>query len=265
MELFNLLAIGDIVGTHGVEYLKKMLWKFREEHNINCVAANGENASPGNGIDTKTARTLIDSGVDMITSGNHIWHKKDVYQFLDESAYIIRPANYPDLCPGKGYSIIDIFGYKILFINLLGTVFMDSAIESPFITVSKIFKREKDNYDFAVVDIHAEATGEKLALAKYIDSSNPEYKVSVIFGTHTHVQTADEQILKNGAGYITDLGMTGGLDSILGIKNENVIQRFLTKMPTKFDAEESEIRLEGAIYTLNLQNYTCINIRRIKC
>jgi metallophosphoesterase (TIGR00282 family) len=225
---------------------------------------NGENVAGGNGIDIKSAKILIDSGVDMITAGNHIWHKKDIYQFLDESINIIRPANYPDSCPGKGYNILNIMGYKILFINLLGTVFMDSAIESPFITVQKIFNREKSNYDFAVIDIHAEATGEKIALAKYIDNDNPEFKASVIFGTHTHVQTADEQILKNGAGYITDLGMTGGADSILGIKNECVIQRFLTKMPTKFDTEENEIQLNGVIFTLNLQNFVCTDIKRMK-
>jgi calcineurin-like phosphoesterase len=141
---------------------------------------------------------------------------------------------------------------------------MDAAIESPFITVSKIFSREKNNYDFAVVDIHAEATGEKIALAKYIDNGNPEFKAGVIFGTHTHVQTADEQILRNGAGYITDLGMTGGTDSILGIKNECVIQRFLTKMPTKFEPEENQIKLDGVVFTLDLKNYVCTNIRRIK-
>ena len=264
MEMFNLLAVGDIIGSHGVDYIKKALWKCREEYNINCVVANGENAANGNGIDSKAMRALIDGGVDIITTGNHVWHRKDIYQVLDESAYIIRPANYPDVCPGKGYSIIDILGYKILFINLLGTVFMDSAIESPFITVPKIFNREKGNYDFAVVDIHAEATGEKLALAKYIDNGNPEFKASVIFGTHTHVQTADEQILKKGTGYITDLGMTGGKDSILGIKNDCVIQRFLTKMPTKFDTEENEIQLDGVIYKVNLRNYLCEGVQRIK-
>lgn len=264
MELFNLLAVGDIVGPSGVEYTKKILWKCREEYNIHCVVANGENTALGNGIDTKAAKTLIDCGVDMITAGNHIWHRKDIYQFLDESPYIIRPANYPDSCPGKGYNTINIYGYKILFINLLGNVYMDAAIESPFITVNKIFNREKDNYDFSVVDIHAEATGEKIALAKYIDSGNPKFKAGVIFGTHTHVQTADEQILKNGAGYITDLGMTGGADSILGVKNECVIQRFLTKMPTKFEPEENQIRLDGVIFTLDLQNYVCTGIRRIK-
>ena len=264
MELFNLFAIGDIIGPFGVEYVKKILWKCREEYNIHCVVANGENTASGNGIDLKSAKALIESGVDMITTGNHVWHRKDIYQFLDESAYILRPANYPDLCPGRGHSIIDVFGYKILFMNLLGTVFMDSAIESPFITLQKIFSREKDNYDFAVVDIHAEATGEKLALAKYIDNNNSEYKASVIFGTHTHVQTSDEQILKSGAGYITDLGMTGGADSVLGIKNECVVQRFLTKMPTKFEPEETQIRLDGVVFTLDLKNYACTNIQRIK-
>lgn len=263
MNLFNLLAIGDIIGTFGVEYIKKMLWNIRGEYNIHCVVANGENSADGNGIDIKSAKAIIGGGADMITTGNHIWHKKEIYQFLDESEYVIRPANYPDSCPGKGYNILDVMGYKILFINLLGCVYIDSASESPFITADKIFSREKGRYDFAVIDIHAEATSEKLALAKYIDG-NPELKAAVIFGTHTHVQTADEQILKNGAGYITDLGMTGSADSIIGVKNENIIQKFLTKMPVKFEVEERDIQLDGVVFSLDLDNFKCVGIERIK-
>lgn len=264
MKSFNLLAIGDVMGTSGVEHTKKILWELRKEHSIHCVAANGENSADGNGIDIKSAKALIGGGVDIITTGNHVWQKKEIYQFLDESEYIIRPANYPDSCPGKGYNILDVMGYKILFINLLGCVFMDAASESPFVAVNKIFSREKGNYEFAVVDFHAEATSEKLALAKYIDSGNPGFKAAAIFGTHTHVQTADEQILKNGAGYITDLGMTGSTDSVIGVKNENMIQRFVTKMPVRFEVEDRDIQLNGAVFNLDLESFKCIGVKRIK-
>ena len=263
MEMFNLLAVGDIVGPYGVEYIKKVLWKCRDEHNIHCVIANGENAALGNGIDVKSAKILLESGVDMITTGNHVWHKKDIYTYLDDKNNIIRPANYPAVCPGSGYNIINISGYKILFINLMGTVYFDLGLESPFETADKIFAREKDNYDFAVIDIHAEATGEKIALVKYIDG---KYRAGLIFGTHTHVQTADEQILRNGAGYITDLGMTGAFDSVLGVKSEGIIQKYLTRMPVKFEPcdDEENIELWGVIATINERDFKCGEIKRVR-
>jgi len=253
--------VGDIIGTPGVEFVKRNLWNLRKKYNIDCAVANGENAASGNGIDAKSASLVFESGVDVITTGNHVWQKKEFYNFLDENEYVLRPANYPDSCPGAGYNIIDVMGYKILFINLLGTVYMEPGIESGFITVDKIFLREKNNFDFAVIDIHAEATSEKNALSKYIDGKN--LKTSVIFGTHTHVQTSDEKILKNGAGYITDLGMTGSADSILGVKSELIIQKFLTKMPVKFEVCEDNIELQGIICKIETENFKCVEIKRI--
>lgn len=259
----NILAAGDIIGMAGAGFLQKNLWKFRRENKIDCVVANGENsAKDGKGIDVKSADLIIESGVDVITTGNHIWYKKDIHEYLDENKYILRPANYPALCPGAGYNIIDILGCKILFMNLLGVVYAaESGLESPFETADKIFEREKGSFDFAVIDIHAEATGEKIALAKYIDAN---HKAGLIFGTHTHVQTADEQILKNGAGYITDLGMTGTFDSVLGIKNEAIIQRYLTKMPTKFELCAENIELCGVIARINEDDFRCEEIKRIR-
>ncbi|MCL2099823.1 MAG: YmdB family metallophosphoesterase [Oscillospiraceae bacterium] len=257
----NILAIGDVIGAAGVDFLKKNLWNLRRENNIDCVAVNGENSAAGNGIDIKSANLMIEAGVDMITTGNHIWYKKEIHGYLDENKHILRPANYPAVCPGTGYSIINILGYNILFINLLGTVYFDLGLESPFVTADKIFAREKDNFDFAVVDIHAEATGEKIALAKYIDSN---YKAALIFGTHTHIQTADEQILKNGAGYITDLGMTGAFDSVLGMKNEVIIKKYLTKMPSKFEMCEENIELWGVTAEIDETDFKCINIKRVR-
>ena len=257
----NILAVGDIIGAAGAAFLRGNLWRFRRENKIDCVVANGENAAGGGGIDAKSADLITESGVDVITTGNHIWHRKDIYNYLDGNRHILRPANYPASCPGAGYNIIDISGYKILFVNLLGTVYFDLGLESPFDTADRIFAREKDNFDFAVVDIHAEATGEKVALAKHIDAN---YKAGLIFGTHTHVQTADEQILKNGAGYITDLGMTGAFDSVLGVKNELVIKKYLTKMPVKFEMCEESIELWGIIAKINETDFKCEEIKRVR-
>jgi len=260
MKSLNILCIGDIVGPSGVDFLKRNLWNLRKNNNIDCVVANGENSAIGNGIDIKSATAVFESGVDVITTGNHIWQKKEIYNFLDENRYILRPANYPDSCPGAGYNIIDVAGYKILFVNLLGTIYMEPGIESPLAVSDRIFSREKGNYDFSVIDIHAEATSEKIAYAKYADGKNAN--VSVIFGTHTHVQTADEKILKNGAGYITDLGMTGAYDSILGIKNECIIQKLMTKMPVRFEVNEENIELHGVICTIETGNFKCTEIKR---
>ena len=261
MGFLNILCVGDIVGAPGVEFIKKNLWSLRADNAIDCVVANGENAAGGNGIDPKSAAAVFEAGADVITTGNHIWQKKEIYGFLDENGYILRPANYPGASPGAGYNIIDISGYKALFVNLLGTVYMEPGMESAFFAADRIFSREEGNYDFAVIDIHAEATSEKYALAKYIDRQN--IKASVIFGTHTHVQTADETILKNGAGYITDLGMTGPKDSILGIKDELIIQKFLTHIPVKFEVGEGEVSLQGIICKIETGGFKCVDIKRV--
>jgi len=264
----NILAIGDVMGAAGVKFLQDNLWGFRRANNIDCVVANGENtaAGNGNGMDIKSANALIESGVDVITTGNHVWQKKEIYEYLDEKKHTLRPANFSDKLPGTGYTILDISGYKILFANFLGNVYMDFGaasygIASPFDTADRIFAREKDNFDFAVIDIHAEATGEKVAFAKYIDAN---YKAGLIFGTHTHVQTADEQILKNGAGYITDLGMTGAFDSVLGVKNESIIQRYVTRMSAKFELCDENIELWGVVAKINEDSFKCEQIQRVR-
>ncbi|MCL2095515.1 MAG: YmdB family metallophosphoesterase [Oscillospiraceae bacterium] len=261
MKYINILCVGDIIGPPGVEFIKKNLWRLRKENNIDCVVANGENSANGNGIDSKSATSVFESGADIITTGNHVWRKNDFHNFLDGNKFVLRPANYPAVCPGLGYNIINISGYKILFINLLGTIYMEPGLESPFVTADRIFIREKDAYDFAVIDIHAEATSEKNALARYIDGKN--LRAGIIFGTHTHVQTSDEKILKNGAGYITDLGMTGSPDSILGVKSENIIQKFLTKMPVRFEVCESGQEIQGIICKIDTGNFKCAEIKRI--
>ena len=245
MKSFKILALGDVVGPRSVEYLKKSLWKIRKKHDIDFVVANGENASEPNGIDKETAKSLFDSGVDVITTGNHIWRKAGVFSYLDDKDEILRPLNYPSTNPGHGEVIANACGYRALVMNVLGQAYIEGGSD-PFEAVEKCLARNEGRYDFAVLDIHAEATGEKKALAY-----NFADRVSVIFGTHTHIQTNDAQILEGKCGYITDLGMCGALDSILGVKKEAVIYKMKTKMLSKFDFAEGEIELNGAIFEID--------------
>ena len=253
----NILCIGDVVGTSAVSYLKEKLWHFRHTLNVDMVVANGENASDIHGISRADAEALLDAGVDLITLGNHTFGRHDIASMLSESPYIIRPANFPPLAPGGGYTVLNIDGWRVLGINVQGTALMDS-LACPFATVDRILERESGNYDFAVMDIHAEATSEKIALARYFDG-----RIAVMFGTHTHVQTADEQILPNGSGYITDLGMTGPIDGIIGTEASAVIERFRTKMPTRFRVATGEIRASGALFTLDDSRTRVVQVRRV--
>ena len=254
----NVLCIGDVVGSGAVAYLQKNLWAFRRKVAADLVIANGENAADIHGISRVDAEALLDAGVDLITLGNHAYGRHDIASFLGESPYIIRPANFPPLAPGGGYTILTVDGWRVLGINVQGTALME-ALACPFATVERILEREKGNYDFAVMDIHAEATSEKLALARYFDG-----RIAVMFGTHTHVPTADEQILPNGSGYITDLGMTGPVDSIIGTETAAVIERFRTKMPTRFRVASGEIRAEGALFTLDDNRTRVIKVTRVR-
>lgn len=253
----KILCIGDVVGAGSVAYLKQKLWSMRRALGADMVIANGENASDIHGISRADAEALLDAGVDLITLGNHTFGRHDIGPMLGDSAHIIRPANFPPLAPGGGYTVLNVDGWRVLGINVQGTALMES-LSCPFATVDRILEREKGNYDFAVMDIHAEATSEKLALARYFDG-----RIAVMFGTHTHVPTADEQILPNGSGYITDLGMTGPVDSIIGTEAAAVIERFRTKMPTRFRVASGEIRAQGALFTLDSSNTRVIAVERI--
>ncbi len=253
----NILCIGDVVGSGAVAYLKQNLWQFRRTVGADMVVANGENASDIHGISRADAESLLEAGVDLITLGNHAFGRHDLWPMLGESPYIIRPANFPPLAPGGGYTILNIDGWRVLGINVQGTALME-PLACPFATVDRILERETGNYDFAVMDIHAEATSEKLALARYFDG-----RIAVMFGTHTHVPTADEQILPQGSGYITDLGMTGPVDSIIGTEAAVVIERFRTKIPTRFRVASGEIRAEGALFTLDDSRSRVERVKRI--
>lgn len=254
----KILALGDIVGTRTVERLEHELWALRRRLGIDFVVANGENASDIHGLSSTDAKTLLSSGVDLLTTGNHVWGKRDLIPLLEEESQILRPANYPPTCPGCGSSIVSACGWRLLCINVMGVVFSD-PLADPFETVEKILAREEGSYDLALLDIHAEATAEKLALARVFDG-----RIAVIFGTHTHVQTADETVLPGGSGYITDLGMCGPTESILGTDPRAVITRFRTKMPQKFTPAQGPIGLQGAIFEIDTSSMRTTAVSRLR-
>lgn len=254
----KILAIGDIVGTKAVAYLKEKLWKQRSALGVDFVIANGENASDIHGICTADAEELLSAGVDMITLGNHSFGRRDICTMLSDSQSIIRPANYPACVPGSGCSIINIDGWKILCINVLGTALMDS-MACPFSTVDRLLAREEGNYDISVMDVHAESTSEKIALGRYFDG-----RINVIFGTHTHVPTADEQILAKGSGYITDVGMSGPTGGIIGADAQAVIDRMRTKIPTHFKVADGDIQVNAALFEVNTSTNRVTDVRRIR-
>ena len=254
----RILALGDVVGSATVPYLRQHLWSVRRREKIDLVIANGENTTEIRGLCARDAEELLDTGVDLITLGNHAFGMRDLYPVLEDGERIIRPANYPPTAPGSGYTVLDVDGWRLLCINVSGRVYLD-PLADPFETVERILEREKGNYDLAVMDIHAEATSEKLALAYAFDG-----RVQVMFGTHTHVPTADGRVLPHGSGYVTDLGMCGPTDSILGTKKEAVIHRFRTQMPTRFEVAEGEISAQGVIFDLNCAQKRVTEVKRIE-
>jgi len=253
----KVMLIGDIVGEGGTAYIRENLPALQREYRADMIIANGENAAKGNGLDIQTAETLFSSGVDVITSGNHIWNKHEMQNRIEQYPNILRPANYPGECPGSGSVVFNAGNIKVLVISLLGTVYLES-LASPFETAERILSRESRKYDLCFIDFHAEATSEKAAFARYLDG-----KVTAVVGTHTHVQTADERLLPAGTAFITDLGMTGGYDSILGVKSDIIIQKFLTKMPARFEQETEHITFNAALVTVNEALMRAEKIERI--
>ncbi len=254
----KILAIGDVVGRGALAYLEKNLWSQRSRLGADMVVVNGENASDIYGIGAADADALLSAGADLITLGNHAFGRRDIYTMLGDNQSIIRPANYPPLAPGGGYTLLDVCGYKALCINVMGTALMES-LACPFATVDRILDREAGNYDFALMDIHAESTSEKIALARYFDG-----RISVMFGTHTHVQTADEQILPMGSGYITDLGMTGPVNSIIGSDAKAVIDRMRSKISCRLTVADGEICATGALFELDPGTGKVKSVTRVK-
>lgn len=253
----KILAVGDIVGENGIEKLKELLPKIKKENNIDFVIVNAENSAGGMGITTKIFNDLKLMNIDCITMGNHTWGKKDIFTFIDDKK-IIRPANYSKGVVGKGYNIYECKTKKICVINLIGRTDMLVQSENPFIVVDNIINELKNRVDIIIVDFHAEATAEKIAMKHFLDG-----KVSFIYGTHTHVQTADEEITNKGTAYITDIGMTGPKESVIGMDIEVATKRFLTSIPERYKLAESKCMLNGCIVEINDDNCRAISIDRI--
>ncbi len=253
----NILTIGDIFGECGVEHTAFVLGSIRSEENIDFCIANAENAS-GTGISVRDYEVLSDAGVDAFTLGNHTFGKKDVLRLFESESNIIRPANYPSGAPGNGSCVLGCGDKKIGIINLMGRVDISIALDCPFRCADEQIEKIKDKCDFIVVDFHAKATSEKKAMMYHLDS-----KVSVLFGTHTHIPTADETVTPRGMGYITDLGMTGAEDSILGVKKEIILKRFITGIGQKFEYEYGRAMLSGAVFTIDDISGRCTGVKRI--
>ncbi len=253
----RILCMGDVVGDEGVRSLSegRALSRLRDGLRADLVIVNGENAAPTNGISADAARILFDAGADVITGGNHSWRRRDVYTLLDDRPAMLRPANYPDSAPGHGSCVVTASGQRVLVMNLIGCVFME-PVASPFTTADAVLAAYKGQYDLAVVDIHADATSEKLALARYLDG-----RVHVVFGTHTHVATADEQILPGGTGYVTDLGMCGSHAGVLGVAAEPILHKFLVKTPVQFTPAVGEVAVHGVLF--EIRNGRCVSAQRV--
>ena len=255
----KVLFIGDLIGKAGRRALKEIVPALVLEHNLDLIVANGENSAGGFGIIPKVADELFDNNVSLITTGNHIWDKKEIIPYLDTGAPIIRPGNYPPGCPGTGSLTIETpGGERLTVINASGRVFMNS-IDCPFRYLDDEVERAKDESRAILVDFHAEATSEKVAMGRFLDG-----RVSAVVGTHTHVQTADEKILPNGTGYITDAGMSGATDSVIGMKIESPIERFLTGMPRSYEPAKGDIELQGVVLDIDSVTGRCRSIERVK-
>ncbi|MBQ8399940.1 MAG: YmdB family metallophosphoesterase [Clostridia bacterium] len=256
----NILCLGDVVSVYGLEAACKNLYKLRRELSADAVIVNAENASMGNGngLTGEDARRLLDAGADVLTGGNHSFRQKSLYSLLEDREELLRPANCHGACPGKGYTILPVNGQNLLVVNLIGREHMDLPASCPFETLEKILKEQSGAYDAVIVDFHAEATGEKLALAHYFDG-----RVQVFFGTHTHVPTADEQVLPKGCGYITDIGMCGPSCSALGLKPEIIARKLITGMPCRFEPAQTPPVLQGALFTLSRDLTRCEKVERI--
>lgn len=253
----KILAIGDLVGDIGLNKLKETLPNLIEAEDIDFVIANVENVASGMGITQKDFQILDHMKIDVMTMGNHTWGKKDIFSFIDNPK-LLRPANYSKGIPGHGYNIYECKGKNIAVISLIGRTAMNVLSENPFIVVDEILGEIKNKTDMVFVDFHAEATAEKIAMKYYLDG-----RVTGIFGTHTHVQTADEEVTKRGTGYITDLGMTGPKYSVIGMDTDASIKRFVTTLPERYKLANGKAFLNGCVFEVNDENCQTKDIYRI--
>ena len=255
----RILFIGDIVGSPGRDAVAKLLPVLKKEYKLQFIIANAENAAGGSGITAKVAQELFLSGVDVLTSGDHIWKKREIFEFINQEPRILRPLNFPSGAPGRGFAVFKAKdGDKVGVVNVNGRVFME-ALECPFKTTLLAVEALSKEAKVIIVDIHAEATSEKAALGWYLDG-----KVSAILGTHTHIQTADERILPQGSAYLTDAGMTGPYDSVIGRRTEDVLERFLTSVPVRFEVAQENIQLAGAVLDIDEKTGKARSIIRVQ-
>jgi metallophosphoesterase (TIGR00282 family) len=255
----KVLFIGDIVGAPGREAIKELVPGIVKNEKIELVIANGENAAGGSGLTPRIADELFENGVQVITSGDHVWKRKEIVEILDANPSILRPLNYPENVPGHGSCVIKTEqGIKVGVINLIGRVFME-AVECPFRVGMAEVERLRKITPIILVDVHAEATSEKIALSHYLDGL-----VSALCGTHTHVPTADEKVTENGTAYITDLGMTGPHKSVIGRRAEQILTRFITQLPTRFQMAEEDVRLQGVIIDIDEKTGKATTIKRVE-
>lgn len=254
----NVLVIGDLVGKVGVEAFKKNISNLKNQYHIDFTIVNAENSSEGRGITKNILDDLYAYGADVVTMGNHTWGRKDIFNFIDEEKRLIRPANYAENLPGRGSFLGKVKNKNVGVINLIGRVDMGGNYNCPFVTADKEIATLKENgAEIIIIDFHAEATAEKIALAEYLKE-----KVTIVFGTHTHVQTADEEILETGMGYITDLGMTGPKDSVIGMEYKAALKRFLTQIPERYACANGRYMLNGCMFVIN-ENNKVTKIERI--
>ena len=252
-ELVLILAIGDIIGRPGRQAVRELLPSLRKQYGLDLVIANGENTAGGLGLTPTTARELLDTGVDVLTSGNHIWAKKEIIPYLDGEMPILRPLNYPPGVPGKGYMVKS----QTLVVNLIGRTFMGN-VDCPFRAMDQLLAELKHRPPVIIVDFHAEATSEKMAMGRYLDG-----RVSAVLGTHTHVGTIDAQLLPQGTAYITDIGMTGPIDSVIGDDTEAVLQRFLTAIPNRLSVGQGKTMFNAVLVRVDDKSGKAISIDRI--
>lgn len=253
----NILAVGDIVGNSGVNKLRNELQDIKNKYNIDFTIVNGENAAEGMGITVKNFKDILNAGADCITMGNHTWGKKEIFQIIDEPQ-LLRPINYPEGVCGKGYNIYNCKGKKIAVINAMGRAEINVQTENPFLQVKKVVESLKNQVDMMFLDFHAEATAEKQAMGYFLDG-----EITAMFGTHTHVQTADEKILGKGTGYITDIGMTGPKVAVLGMDKDAALKRFLTALPEKYKIASGEAMLNACIFEIDDATSKVVKITRI--
>jgi metallophosphoesterase (TIGR00282 family) len=255
----KILFIGDVVGRAGRQALSSRLHRLVDEHRVDLVVANGENAAAGFGLTANIVTELLDLGIDVITSGNHIWDKREICDHLDRQERLLRPANYPPGLPGRGAGIFSTSaGLQVGVVNLEGRVFM-SNLDCPFRAAEQLIEEMRRRTPIILVDFHAEATSEKMALGCYLDG-----RVSAVVGTHTHVQTADERILPGGTAYITDAGMTGSRDAVIGIRKELAIEKFLTQQPVRFEVAKKDPWLCGVLIEVDEKTGRALKVERIQ-